>query len=89
MKLIPGLKIREIAGEWVVIIQGKGVSDMTKVINLNATSKYLWECISNKEFDENSLVDALMQKYEVAEEKAREDIKAWIDKLKKAGVVSE
>lgn len=89
MKLIPGLKIREMAGEWVVIIQGRNVSDMTKVISLNTTSKYLWESVSDKDFDENFLVNALMERYKVDEDVAREDVKNWIEKLRKAGVVEE
>lgn len=89
MKIIPGLKIRQIAGEWVIIIQGKNVSDMTKVINLNETSKFLWDSVIDKEFDEEFLVSALLENYDVTEDIARRDVKAWLEKAEKAGLLTE
>ena len=51
MKFKEGYKVRDIAGEHVVIMQGRFGSDMTRVIALNETSLLLWNELQGKEFD--------------------------------------
>ena len=46
-----GCKVREIAGENVVILQGNHVSDMTRIIALNESSLLLWNELYGKEFE--------------------------------------
>ena len=41
MKIRDEYKVREIAGEHVVIMQGRYGADMTKVISLNESSLFL------------------------------------------------
>ena len=50
MKFKEGYKVREIAGEHVVIMQGRFGVDMTRVIALNESSLLLWNELQGKEF---------------------------------------
>ena len=53
MKLKEQYKVREMAGEHVVIMQGKLGSDLTRIISLNDSALYLWQSI---EGDRKSVV---------------------------------
>ena len=55
MKIKENYKVREIAGENLIVEQGKSQSDMTKVISLNNTALLLWKELQGREF---SLEDA-------------------------------
>lgn len=87
MRIKKGLKVRKIADEWVVIIQNAGLSDMTKVINLNETSKYLWDSIVDSDFEEETIVGLLLDKFDVEKEIAVNDARKWIETLKKCEVL--
>lgn len=46
MKIREEYKVREMAGEHVVIMQGRLGVDMTKIISLNESALYLWNACS-------------------------------------------
>ena len=51
MKFKEGYKVRSMAGENVVIMQGTAGSDMTRIISLNDSSLLLWnESYRNLQF---------------------------------------
>lgn len=84
MKFKDGLKIRNIAGQKVIIKQGKLSNDqvdMTRVISLNDTSVFLFEELQEKEFTMEDVKNLLLEHYDVEEEVAVTDSKAWIEKL--------
>ena len=44
MKIREEYKIREMAGEHVIVMPGgDGAADMTRIVSLNPSSLYLWE----------------------------------------------
>ncbi len=81
MKFKEGYKIREIAGEHVVIMQGRFGVDMTRVIALNETSLLLWEKLQGKEFEVETVRDLLLENYEIDEQTATADAQAWVAQL--------
>ena len=70
MKFKEGYKVRDIAGEHVVIMQGRFGSDMTRVIALNETSLLLWNELQDKEFDIDTVKQVLLDNYDVDAETA-------------------
>lgn len=82
MKINEVYKVREMAGEHVVIMQGRYGADMTRVISLNETSLYLWNELQGKEFEVEDVAALLTARYEVAPEVALRDAGAWVEKLK-------
>ncbi len=82
-------KIREIAGEHVVIVQGRYGADMTRVISLNESAVYLWNVLCEKEFAAQDAARLLTERYEVDEATAARDAAAWIARLRECGVVRE
>ena len=82
-------KVRSVAGENVVIMQGRYGSDVTRVISLNDTSLLLWNELQGEEFDLGRVVELLLSNYEVDEATATKDAKAWIEKLKECSLITE
>lgn len=87
MKLKEGYKIREIAGEHVIIKQGRFGADLTRVIALNATSVLLWEQLQGSEFEVEDVIKVLTDNYEVEEAVAAADASTWVSKLKECDLV--
>ena len=50
MKINTNYKLREVAGETIVVNQGKAGADMTRIISLNASAKLLYERLQGCEF---------------------------------------
>ena len=43
MRINPNYKLREIAGETIIVNQGKTGIDMTRIISLNSSAKVLYQ----------------------------------------------
>ena len=65
MKIKEGYKIRNIAGEHVIVSIGTLNVNLTKVVSLNPSSVWLWEQLSGTEFDAGRVADLLTEHYEV------------------------
>lgn len=89
MRFKEGYKVREIAGEHVVIVQGKLGSDVTRVVALNETSLYLWNKLVGEDFDAAAVRDLLLERYDIDERIADMDAVRWISKLRNCGLLDE
>ena len=81
------MKVREVAGENIVIMQGVGGTDMTRVVALNESALLLYNALSEREFELSDVVHLLVDEYEVDEEAARKDAEAWVADMKKNNLV--
>ena len=81
MKIKEELEIRNMAGESVLIMQGRYGLDMTKVVSFNATAEWLWNMLSGKSFSLDDVTRLLVERFEVDAETAESDAKKWVDKL--------
>ena len=87
MKFKEGYKVRSMAGENVVIMQGTAGSDMTRIISLNESSLLLWNELQGKEFEVTDVATILTETYEIDAEIAERDAKAWVEKLAECGLI--
>lgn len=81
MKIKDNCKIRNIAGEQVVILQGEDGSDLTRIISLNSTSVLLWNEFQSKDFTIEEAAQFLCSRFKVTMETALADVSAWANKL--------
>ena len=81
MKIKEGLKIRDIAGEKIMIMQGQLGADMTKLVSFNASAEWLWNNLKEKEFTEEDVVRLLVEQYQIDNETAAKDARVWIEQL--------
>ena len=87
MKFKAGYKVRSMAGENVVIMQGTAGSDMTRIISLNDSSLLLWNELQDKEFEVADVANTLVENYGIDLATAERDAKAWVEKLQECGLI--
>jgi len=81
MQIKKGLKIRDIAGEKVLIMQGNFGLDMTKVVSFNSSAEWLWNTLYDRTFSSEDVTGLLTERFLVDSETAEADAKKWIDQL--------
>lgn len=89
MRLNDNYILRDIAGEKIIVKQGKHGVDMTRIISLNSTATVLWEEFRNKEFTTEDAAQFLVSRYGISAETATKDARLWIGKLKDCGAIIE
>ena len=87
MKIRKEYKVRSMAGENVVIMQGSEGFDMTRIISLNESSLLLWNALQGKEFEVADVATLLVDEYGIDTETATADAQAWVEKLAECGLV--
>jgi hypothetical protein len=87
MKFKKEYKVRSMAGENIVIMQGTAGSDMTRIISLNDSSLLLWNELQGKEFEVADVANILTSNYEIDADTAARDAKAWVGKLQECGLI--
>lgn len=87
MKISPKFKVRTMAGQNVIIMQGRYGGDMTKIISLNETSLFLWNTFHDREFTVEDVAMALIGEYEVDRALAEKDAAAWCQKISECGLL--
>ncbi len=89
MKINSTFKLREIAGETIIVNQGTPDVDMTRIISLNGSARLLWEELSGKEFSVADAAAVLVDTYHIDNERAFADAQVWINDLQKCKVITE
>ena len=74
MKLKEGFILRQICGEYVVVGEGLAQVNFNKMLSLNESAAYLWKEVTGKTFSKKTLVQLLLDKYDVSEERAVADV---------------
>lgn len=87
MRIKPNYKLREIAGETIVVNQGIANVNMTRIISLNKSARLLYESMSGKDFTVEDAAKVLMDRYGINEELALKDAQKWLEPLMECGVI--
>ena len=87
MKINSNYKIREVAGEIIVVNQGTANVNMTRIIALNASAHLLYESLADKDFTLEDAADILSETYGIPAEVALKDAQVWVDALQKCGII--
>ncbi|NLK39519.1 MAG: PqqD family protein [Clostridiales bacterium] len=86
MKTKNGFVLRELAGNHVVVAVGEAAKEFNGVIRLNKTGAFLWSKLQSGS-DEESLVAALLEEYDIDPDTAKKDVSAFVQKIQEAGLV--
>lgn len=87
MKIRNGFVLREMCGETIVSAEGMDNFDFNKVISLNGTAAYLWKAVESRDFDEDTLTQLLLDRYEVDRETAAKDASRLVKTWNEAGLL--
>ena len=87
MKIVEGFVLRDVMGQSTVIGEGVNQVNFNKLIILNETAAFLWKKAEGKEFDEDLLVDYLVEEYSIERELAKKDVDFIVRKWLELGLV--
>lgn len=88
MKIKGQYVVRNIAGETVVVPVSGGNLDSNVLIMLNETGAFLWNLLYSGS-DEDKIVSAFCEEYNVDEETVKNDLYEFISYLESKGIVIE
>lgn len=80
---------REMAGDHVVIRQGRLGSDVTNLLQFNDTGIYLWRELKGKEFEVSDVAALIVSQYGIDSGLAAKDAEAWVLQLRDCGLIDE
>ena len=86
MKLKEGFVLRTISGQTVVLPTG-GDLDLSMMIKLNDTARFLWERLEQGA-EAEELVAAMLKEYDITKEKATEYVEQFVQKVKENGFLA-
>ncbi len=87
MKINSNFKLREVAGETIVVNQGVTGINMTRIISLNSSARLLYEHLYGKEFTMEDAAKFLSDTYGISDEQSLHDAELWVNSLKKCAVI--
>ena len=86
MKIKKELIKREIAGDVVLVPVGKTVYEANGLFILNEVGAFLWDNLPLAE-NEDALLKAVLDQYEVTSDVAKADITAFLNNLRNMGII--
>ena len=72
----------------MVVPVGSDLIDLNAMITLNETGAFLWNLLLS-DSTEYELIEAMLKEYDVDMKSASEDIKEFVDNLRKIGALDE
>lgn len=87
MRINSKYKVRNVADENIILVQGRDPGDMSTVVALNDTSLYLWNELVGHDFELDDVTRLLVDRYEVEESTARADAEKWVATLKQNNIL--
>lgn len=88
MKIKEGYMLREVAGSYVVVPLGQAALDFNGMITLNEMGAFLWKKLEQGSTKE-ALLEAVLEEYEVTQERALAGIESFLNKIKEEKFVEE
>ncbi len=84
MRIKDGYVLRRVGRMGIVV----GDTERDYIVTLNQTGVALWQML-REETEPNSLVQKMMEKYDASEEILKKDVKDFLRKMKKIGLLEE
>ena len=88
MHVVPGFVVRQIAGETIASPAGPAARELSGLLALNGSGQFLFQQLQNEQ-TEDSLVQAMLDAYEIDEVTARADVAEFVEILRSSGVLVE
>ncbi len=88
MKFKDGVIITKNGDEHIIVAAGEAGQMFSGMIKMNSTAAFIAELLQS-ETTEESLIDRLLEKYEVTPEQARLAVLSVLEKFRSAGLMSE
>lgn len=86
MKIKQGFLLRRMADQFVVVAVGAAAQEFPGMMRLNGSGAFIWKQLE-REVDENTVIRAVLEEYDVPEEQAAADVRRWIAQLRETGAL--
>ena len=87
MRIKKGYRLRPLGKEFILVAEGLEALDANTMVSMNATAAFLWEAVEDKEFDASTLVQLLLDEYDVDQDTAEKDVASLIQTWCDAGII--
>ncbi len=81
--------MRKLGKEAVIVAESLDLVDFDRLVSLNDSAAYIWEGLPDKDFDVETIVKLLTDRYDVDDATAHKDAGALIDVWLKAGIIEK
>lgn len=87
MRIKEGFILRPLLGGHIVVGEGLACVNFDKILALNESAAYLWGEVAGKDFTRDTLVQLLLDRYEVDAAQASSDADRLIESWREKGLV--
>lgn len=88
MKLKKGIVTNSIDGESFAVATGEAAKEFNGLVKNNATAAYIFELLKTEQ-TEDTIVAAMLEKYDVSEEVVRRDVRGLLELLKSKKLIED
>lgn len=89
MKLKYRFVIRDVAGQFVAVAVGTDNAKFNGMVKLNKTGAFLMELLNTRSYSREELISAMLDRYEVEEACARENLEEFLQILREGQLLEE
>lgn len=87
MKTKNGFILRSLGKEYILVAEGLEVVDANRLISMNESAAYLWKAVEGKDFETETLVDLMLEAYDINREVAEKDVTSLVQTWKDADII--
>ena len=87
MKTRKGFSLRSLGKEFVLVAEGLEAVDFSRMISMNESAAFLWRSVEDKDFEAETLVDLLLEEYDITREVAEKDVATLLQNWKEADMI--
>lgn len=88
MKTKKGFILRSLGKEFILVAEGLEASDANHMISMNESAAFLWKAVEGKDFDASTLVDLLLEEYDITREVAEKDVATLLQTWQDAEIIN-
>ena len=81
MQIKKELRLREVAGEGILVPGADAILDLNGLFMVTETGAFIWKHLPSAE-SETDLVEQLLEEYEIDKETAEKDVREFLEKLR-------
>lgn len=89
MRILQNCKLRDIAGEKMLIVKSCGKLDFTKVVLMNSSALLLYNELKDKSFTSADAAELLVNSYGIDAADALRDSSSWLEAMTKAELITD
>ncbi|MBR7116146.1 MAG: PqqD family protein [Clostridia bacterium] len=89
MKIKDGFVVERVGSQYLAVAVGERADEFNALVRMNETGAFIFGLLEKKELNEDGIVAAMLDEYDVPRALAEKDVSAFVEKLRKAGLLDE